>query len=97
MGKKTKTPRGLLEFEGSLHDLQFMPELIARLRDLPGHKFDRDFETVDELMQVIASAEQAALMARAAARAAALRIWEEARKRWPIKILQEVTGYDDDD
>ncbi len=91
-----KLPGGLEEFEASLHDLAYTAELVGRLDDLPWHRFSRDFASLKDALAVVAAAERAATVARKAAVSIADRIWEEAKKRWTIKQLQEATGYDDE-
>lgn len=91
-----KMPKGLLEFEGSLHDLEYAPRLLPRLLDLPEHGFQRDMQAFADAMKVVEQAERAAVDARNAARRVAGRIWSAAKKNWTIKELQEATGYDDE-
>lgn len=98
MAKKStkKLTGGLLEFESSLCDLEYAPELLKRLLDLPEHNFHRDVESFKDAMKAAESAEIAAANAREVARRIALRVWKNAKENWTVKELQEATGYDDD-
>ena len=93
-----KLPKGLAEFEASLHDLEYASQLLPRLLDLPDahdhmqimlDKFNAEMVKVEE-------AEKKAADARDSARKVAERMWKECRSSYSIKTLQEATGYDDE-
>ena len=92
MGRKL--PKGLREFEGSLYDLKYAPELLKRLLDLPDNDFKRDMTSFKDAMIVVEHAEYAAEVARENARRIAERVWRMAKRHWTIKQLKEATGYD---
>ncbi len=96
MARLKKLPKGLAEFEASLHDLKYAQELAKRLLDLPEHGFHRDFDNLKDAIIVATEAEVAVQNARDLARRIAERIWKNARENWTIKELQDATGYDDD-
>lgn len=91
-----RLPKGLLEFEGSLHDLEYAPQLLPRLRELPESSFDTMMREFQSAMLRAAEAEARAVSARAEARNIALTMWAAAKKNWSVKELQEATGYDDE-
>lgn len=91
-----RQPKGLAEFEGTLADLKWCPELLKRLMDLPEHGFHREMVAFEDAMKVAENAEIAAQNCREAARRIARRIWENAKKNWTVKELQDATGYDDE-
>lgn len=92
--KTKKLPKGLLEFEGSLHDLEYAGRLLPRLRDLPESSFTDDLAAFDKAMRDVEEAEELARQCRKRAREVALRAWAKAVKNWTVKELQEATGYD---
>ena len=96
MSRVKKLPKGLLEFEGSLHDLKYTPELLRRLKDLPKSDFRKGIREFHKAYRIAAEAESAAIDARNKAREEAMKIWNEAKANWTIKQLQEATGYDDE-
>lgn len=65
-------PRGLREFEGSIHDLEYAPKLLPRLKGLPGSDFGTELKCFDDAMIVVEHAEKAAAIAREAARRSAV-------------------------
>lgn len=101
MAKKTKPirqalPKGLQEFECSLHDLQFTEELLKRLLKLPGKDFSASMQHFRDGMRVVEAAETAAGTAREAARRTAFRMWAQAVKGCSVEELQIATGYTDE-
>lgn len=97
MARKKKLPKGLAEFEGSLGNLEWTPELLKRLLDLPENCFQRDMAAFKDALKVVEGAEVAASNAREYARRIAMRIWDAAKSNWSVKELQEATGYDMED
>lgn len=93
---RKKMPKGLEEFEGSLHNLDYAPRLLKRLLDLPEHGFQRDMDSFRDAMHVVGETERAAVAARETARQIAYRVWCNAKKNWTVAELQKATGYDDE-
>jgi hypothetical protein len=93
---RQKLPSGLLEFEASLHDLEYAKRLLPRLLDLPENGLMQHLEDFNRCMLQVEMAEAAARNARELARKEAVNMWKIAVKNWSVKELQEATGYDDD-
>lgn len=93
--KTKKLPKGLQEFEGSLHDLEYAGRLLPRLADLPESAFNKHLADFNRAMAQVELAEAAAANARNLARDVAMTAWNLACREWSIKELQEATGYDD--
>jgi hypothetical protein len=90
-------PKGLREYEGSLHDLRFTEELIGRLVDLPEQGFvEGALSDLRAAMREVEEAERIAAGKRDKARRIALRAWGRAKSEWTIEQLQAATGYDDE-
>jgi len=90
-----RLPNGLKEFEESLHELSYAPELLKRLLDLPENGLAPGLRRFTDAMIVVKKAEETAAIARDAARRAALAMWEDAKRNWTVAELQDATGYEE--
>jgi len=90
-----RVPTGLLVFHGSLNEV-YGPLLLPRLFNLPG--FDRKAEVseyVNVLIPAVEAAEAALAKAKLAALAHAEGLFLECLQRWPVRDVQQATGYTD--
>ena len=87
-------PKGLREFEASLDDLEYAPDLLPRLLDLPESNLRDRLAVFTRAMLDVDRAERAAHAARLVARKAAQDMWLAAKANWTVAELQEATGYD---
>lgn len=94
--KAKKLPKGLQEFEASLHDLEYAAQLLPRLGDLPESAFSSHLAEFASAMNRAKIAEAAAANMRILAREVAMAAWRRAVQNWTIKELQNATGYTDE-
>ncbi len=91
---KVWLPKGLAEFEASLHDLRFAPELVSRLPKKAAENYRVLFR---QAMKAVEAAEEAARLAREQARLAAWAAWGTCLESYTIPQLQRATGYDQEE
>lgn len=91
-----KLPRGLQEHENTLDEPAHMRHLLMRLRDLPGWEEETKeaMGHLAHLHQDLNNAEVALAVAKLQLRNHAKKIWRATVRKYSIKELQEVTGYD---
>lgn len=92
-----KMPKGLQEFAASLVSMEWGPQIIKRLLDLPENALHDSVSLYFDALSAVKASEDAAARARKHAHTVAMQIWSDAATNWTVKELQEATGYDEED